>query len=154
VQGWEFSYQQQFTFLPGLLRGLGASANYTIIKTAGDFGGTTTRSTDEVPGFIPEMGNASLSWRYRKFSTRLLYNFTGSYITNFTAATVGRNLYRYKYATLTAGVAYQFRPSLNFTVDVGNLTNEPQRLYRGNPSQMSTTVLNGTTITFGVNGRF
>jgi len=154
VQGWEFSYQQQFTFLPGLLRGLGASANYTIIKTAGDFGGTTTRSTDEVPGFIPEMGNASLSWRYRKFSTRLLYNFTGSYITNFTAATVGRNLYRYKYATLTAGVAYQFRPALNFTVDVGNLTNEPQRLYRGNPSQMSTTILNGTTITFGVNGRF
>lgn len=154
VQGWELSYQQQFTFLPGLLRGLGASANYTIIKTAGDFGGATSRSTDEVPGFIPEMGNASLSWRYGKFSTRLLYNFTGSYITNFTAATVGRNLYRYKYATLTAGVAYQYRPSLSFTVDVGNLTNEPQRLYRGNPSQMSTTILNGTTITFGVNGRF
>ncbi len=154
VQGWEFSYQQQFTFLPGLLRGLAASANYTIIKTAGDFGGGGSRSTDEVPGFIPEMGNASLSWTYRKFSTRLLYNFTGSYITNFTAATVGRNLYRYKYATLTAGVAYQVRPSLSFTLDVGNLTNEPQRLYRGNPSQMSTTIINGTTITFGVNGRF
>jgi TonB-dependent receptor len=29
VQGWEFNYQQQFTFLPGPLRGLGFSANYT-----------------------------------------------------------------------------------------------------------------------------
>ena len=154
VQGWEFSYQQQFTFLPGLLKGLGASANYTLIRTNGDFGGTTTRSTDEVPGFIPEMGNASLSWRHRKFSTRLLYNFTGSYITNFTAASVGRNLYRYSYATLTAGIAYQYRPGLSFTLDVGNLTNEPQRLYRGNPNQMSTTIINGQTITFGVNGRF
>lgn len=154
VQGWEFAYQQQFTFLPGVFKGLGASANYTIIKTHGDFGGTTTRNTDEVPGFIPETGNLSLSWRYRKFSTRLLYNFTGSYITNFTAASVGRNLYRYRYSSLTAGVAYQYRPALSFTIDVGNLTNEPQRLYRGNPGQMQATIINGTTISFGVNGRF
>ena len=154
VTGWEFSYQQQFTFLPGLLKGFGASANYTLISTSGDFGGTTSRSTNEVPGFIPRTGNATLSWRYRKFSTRILYNFTGSYITAFTAATPGRNLYRFKYETINAGISYQVRPSLQLTLDAGNLTNEPQAFYRGVRSQMQNTILNGTSLTFGVNGRF
>ena len=63
VTGWEFSYQQQSTLLPGLLKGFGASANYTLISTSGDFGGATSRSTNEVPGFIPRSGNATLSWR-------------------------------------------------------------------------------------------
>ena len=154
VSGWEFNYQQQFTFLPGLLKGFGASANYTLIRTNGNFGGTTSRSTNEVPGFIPRTGNATLSWRYRKFSTRLLYNFTGSYITAFTAATPGRNLYRFQYATVNAGVSYQVRPNLQLTLDAANLTNEPQSLYRGVRSQMQSTILNGTSLTFGVNGRF
>jgi TonB-dependent receptor len=154
VQGWEFTYQQQFTFLPGLLKGLSASANYTIIKTHGDFGGSANLTTDEVAGFVPETGNASLSWRHRKFSARVLYNFTSDHITTYTAASPGRNLYRYAYKTFNVGVAYQYRPSLSFTVDMGNLTNEPQRLYRGNRNQMQNTIINGKTITFGVNGRF
>ena len=154
VQGWEFIYQQQFTFLPGLLKGLGASANYSVIATHGDFGGTTSLSTNQVAGFIPRTGNLNVSWRYRGFSTRLLYNFTSDYITNYTAASLGRNIYRFKYATVNVGVAYQYRPSLAFTVDVSNLFNEPQAFYRGIKDQMQTTVINGTTITFGVNGRF
>ncbi len=154
VQGWEFTYQQQFTFLPGLLKGFAASANYTIISAHGNFGGTTNLSTDEVQGFIPETGNAAISWRYRKFSARVLYNLVGSHITTYTAASVGRNLYRYDFKTWNAGVAYQFSPSLSFTVDVSNLTNEPQRWYRGNPDQMQSILINGSTITFGVNGRF
>ncbi len=154
VTGWEFNYQQQFTFLPGLFKGFGASANYTLISTSGNFGGTTSRSTNEVPGFIPRTGNATLSWRYKKFSTRILYNFTGSYITAFTAATPGRNLYRFNYATVNAGVSYQIRPSVQLTLDAANLTNEPQSFYRGVRSQMQNTILNGMTLTFGVNGRF
>ena len=154
VQGWEFNYQQQFTFLPGLFKGFGASANYTLISTSGDFGGTTSRSTNEVPGFIPRTGNATLSWRYGKFSTRVLYNFTGSHITAFTAATPGRNLYRFDYSSVNAGIAYQIRPDVQLTLDAANLTNEPQAFYRSVRSQMQNTIINGTTLTFGVNGRF
>jgi TonB-dependent receptor len=154
VRGWEFSYQQQFTFLPGVLRGLGASANYTIIAAQGDFGGTTDLTTNEVAGFIPETGTAILSWRYLKFSARILYKFTGDYIVEYDAASPARNRYRYSYKTINTGVAYQHRPWLSLTLDVANLTNEPQRFYRGNPDQMQNTTINGTTITVGVNGRF
>ena len=94
VKGWEFSYQQQFTFLPGILKGLSGMANFTRLETEGDFGGGGIRRTGQVAGFVPRSGNASLSWRYRGFSTRLLFNYTGEYLTSYTAASVGRNIYR------------------------------------------------------------
>ena len=47
VRGLEFNYTQQFTFLPGALRGLGAFANYTWLQSEGSrqtVGGTTSVS--------------------------------------------------------------------------------------------------------------
>jgi hypothetical protein len=37
---------------------------------------------------------------------------------------------------------------------VSNLTNEPQAFYRGIPDQMERTIINGTSITLGITGRF
>jgi TonB-dependent receptor len=154
VQGWEFSYQQQFTFLPGLLRGLSGSVNYTIIDTHGDFGGTAYRRTGQVAGFIPKAGNLSLSWRYRGFSTRILYNFTGEHITSYSSTSPALNLYRYDRKTVSLGMAYQLRPAVSLTLDIANLFNEPQRLYVGNPDRMQNTIINFVTSTAGVSGRF
>ncbi len=154
VTGWEFSYQQQFTFLPGLLKGLSGSANYTVIDTSGNFGGTNTRNKDQVPGFIPKAGNLSLSWRYRGFSTRVLYNYTGEHITSFSTTAVGANLYRHAFKTVNVGVAYQVRPTLTFTCDVANLLNEPQKLYQGVRGRTQDIMYNFVTVTFGVSGRF
>jgi iron complex outermembrane receptor protein len=68
AQGWEFSYRQQFTFLPGLLKGLAGSFNYTWIDTHGLFDGSVYLTRREVQGFIPHAANVSLSWRYRRLS--------------------------------------------------------------------------------------
>jgi TonB-dependent receptor len=154
VQGWEFSYQQQFTFLPGLLKGLSASANYTLLETSGDFGGTVKRSTGQVPGFIPRTGNVSLVWRYGAVSARVSANYVGSYITNFTAPDSPRNLYRFSRTITNIGAAYHYRPWLTLTADVSNLFNETESFYRGYRARMSSTNIPGTTITMGVNGRF
>ncbi|MBM4221649.1 MAG: TonB-dependent receptor, partial [Gammaproteobacteria bacterium] len=154
VQGWEISYQQQFTFLPGLLKGLAISANYTSLLTHGDFGGTAYRSTHEVTGFVPRTGNFSLSWRHRAFSARVLYNYTSDHILAFTAATQGRNQYRRKREMVNLGCLYQLSPRLSLTADVSNLFNEPIVQYRGIKDQMERTLLHGTTLNLGVSGRF
>ncbi len=154
VSGWEFSYQQQFTFLPGLLKGLSGSANYTVIETKGNFGGTVNRGTNEVAGFIPKAGNASLSWRYRGFSTRVLYNFTGEHITSYSATSPALNLWRTDRNTVNWGMAYQYRPTLSFTVDVANVFNEPQVLYAGFGNRIQDIINNFVTVTVGVSGRF
>jgi TonB-dependent receptor len=154
AQGWELAYQQQFTFLPGLLKGLAASANYTRLVTHGDYGGTTYLTSREVAGFIPYSANASLSWRYRQFSTRVLYNFTGEHITTYNAASPALNIYRQSNKTVNLGLAYQVRPALSLSFDVANLFNEPQVLFRGYKTRTQRTLYNFVTITAGVNGRF
>ena len=154
AQGWEFGYQQQFTFLPGLLKGLAVSANYTWIDTHGMYDAGRYLTSREVAGFIPYATNASLSWRYRKFSTRVLYNFVGENITSFSAATPGLNLYRLSNKTVNLGLAYQVRPSLGLSLDVANLFNEPQVFYRATKDRIQRTIVNFVTVTVGVNGRF
>ena len=154
VQGWEFSYQQQFTFLPGMFKGLGVGANYTLLDTHGDFGGTATRKSGEVPGFIPRTANLSVFWRHRGFSSTVLVSYTGGYLTNYSAASAARNRYLYERTIINFGLAYQIRPALSLTCDVANLFNEPQSSYRGIPDRMENTNFAGTSITLGVGGRF
>jgi TonB-dependent receptor len=154
VQGWELSYQQQFTFLPGPLKGLGGFANYTQLDTHGDFGGRTNLTGGQIAGFVPKTANVGLTWRYRGFNSRVLVNHTGDYITSYSAASAGRNLYRFERTVVNLGFGYQVRPALQVTCDVTNLFNEPQAFYRGIPDQMQSTVILGTTITVGVSGRF
>jgi iron complex outermembrane receptor protein len=154
VQGWEFSYQQQFTFLPGLLKNLGFLANYTVLDTHGDFGGRTNLTTGQIAGFIPKTANVTLSWRYRKFSSRVLINYTSDGITSYTATSVGRNLYRFESTRVNVGLGYEVRPGVSITCDVSNLLNAPQEYYRGIPEQLQRWTLTGTTISLGVSGRF
>lgn len=154
VQGWELSYQQQLTFLPGLFKGLAVNANYTRIATHGNFGESFNRGTNEVVGFIPEIANLSLSWRYKGFTSRLLANYTGDYINAYARTTPGRNEYRQSRTTLNVGLAYEIMRNLSLTCDIANLTNEPTVFYRYDRSQMARTFIYGTAITFGVSGRF
>lgn len=154
VQGWEFVYQQQFTFLPGLLKGLSLSANYTVLDTHGDFGGTTTLSSGQVAGFTPRTANLNLSWRYHGFSARFIANYNSAGLTTYSATSAALNIYRDKRTTMTFGAAYQLRPSLSLTLDVDNAFNVPQVAYKGIPDRMQRTVLNGVTFTAGISGRF
>jgi hypothetical protein len=154
VQGWEFSYQQQFTFLPGLLKGLSASFNYSWTDQHGLRDGNRYLTRRDIAGFIPHAANASLNWRYRKFSARALYNFTGENITSYNATNPGLNQYRYSMKTLNLGVGYQHRPDIGFSIDAANVLNEPQRWYVGYKDRMRRTTINFVTITAGVNGRF
>jgi TonB-dependent receptor len=154
VQGWEFSYSQQFTFLPGPLKGLGASGNYTILQTHGDFGGTTYLAGGQVAGFIPRTANATVFWKYGRIGARLMYNYTSPYTSSYSSTNPALNLVRKTREMYTVSLSYQFHPAVAFSVDVENITNEPQTFYRGYGDRIYTYVRNGTTINFGISGRF
>ncbi|MEY4089975.1 MAG: hypothetical protein RJB55_2246, partial [Verrucomicrobiota bacterium] len=154
VQGWEISYQQQFTSLPGLLKGLGTSINLTAIDAHGDYGGRGRREGRDVEGFVPRVGNVSVFWRHHGFSSRVIVNYTGESITEFTEGQPARSRYLSPRTVINAGVGYQFRPSVTFSIDVNNLTNSPQSAYRGVPDRMQFKLFGGTTVTAGINGRF
>jgi TonB-dependent receptor len=154
VQGWEISYQQQFTFLPGLLKGLGLTANLTALEAHGDYGGRGRREGRDVEGFVPRGGNVSLFWRHRGFTSRVIVNHTGESITEFTEGSPARSRYLAARTVVNAGIGYQWKPAVTFSIDVSNLTNAPQSAYRGIPDQRQFTLFGGTTVTAGINGRF
>ncbi len=154
VQGWEFVWLQQFTFLPGALRGLSGMVNYTYLDTRGDFGGATVRRTGQVPGFTPHSGNASLTWRYRGFSVRYLVNYSGERITAFNAAAPQRNTYTVARTVENLGFAYQVNPRFTLTCDIDNLINAPVISYRGSRDRVSSQSYYGLAVTLGVAGRF
>ncbi|MEN9636045.1 MAG: hypothetical protein RL077_4449 [Verrucomicrobiota bacterium] len=172
VQGWEFAYSQQFTFLPGVLKGLSASFNYTWINQHGEGSAATPGGTPvlgriptattpavyfsrrDIANFIPAAANASLSWRYRKFNTSLLYNFTGENPTSISVLTPALNQYRYSMKTLNVSTGYQVLPNVGLSLNASNILNEPQRWYVGYKDRMRRTTINFVTVTAGVNGRF
>lgn len=155
ASGWEVSYSQQLRFLPGLLKTLSVNANYSLMDTHGQFSGTQYLSNDTVSNFIPKTANLSLSWSYRKFDTRVLYNYSGRNLrggANF--AQPSRNIYMMSRETVNLGVGYQLRPNLKVQLDVQNFFNEPQTYYRGIPDQVQQYRLQPTKITVGMQGQF
>ena len=153
IDGWEFSYQQQLTFLPGLLRGLGVFANYTRLRTEGNFGGATVRRTGQVAGFVPQSGNAGFTYKYRRAGIRVSANYTGENLTDF-STTEALLRYRTARTLVNVGTTLTLRPGTEFFFNVENLFDEPQQWYRYKPSRRQGTNFNGVGVFFGVDGRF
>ena len=154
VQGWELSYQQQFTSLPGWLKGLGLTANLTALEAHGDYGGRGRRDTRDVEGFVPRIGNVSVFWRHRGITSRVIVNYTGESITEFTDGSPARSRFLAPRTVVNLSFGYQWRPAVSFSIDANNLTNAPQSAYRGFSDRMQFKLFGGTTLTAGINGRF
>ena len=153
IDGFEFNYQQQFTFLPGILRGFGFSANYTKLQTSGDYGETGVRSTSDVARFTPETANAALTYSRGKLGGRISYNFTGKTLFDY-SSDPSRLRYRDAREIVNLGLTYQLRRGVTLSLDFSNLFNAPQEYYRALPDRLERATFNGTTVTFGVSGRF
>ena len=153
VEGWEFNFIQQLTFLPGVLRGLQVSANYTKLKAKGNFGGLTNLGTNEVAGFIPETANVTLTFNYKKFGSRLTFGHVGNHLVTYNASPTAR-IYREKIGTLNAGISYRVSPKLTVYCDATNLTEESLSFYRYVPSLFREARRMQSAVIFGVSGRY
>jgi iron complex outermembrane receptor protein len=85
IEGLEISYQQQLSFLPGWAKGFGVNANFTSLKTEGDYGTGNVQTTTSLPGFLNKSGNAGISYRGFGFDVRVLAVYRGEYLTNANA---------------------------------------------------------------------
>ncbi|MDO8542963.1 MAG: TonB-dependent receptor [Opitutaceae bacterium] len=153
IQGIELSYQQQLTFLPGVLRRSSFFANYTRLTTEGDYGSTGPRTTNLVPNFVPTTANAGVSFPWRKFRSRLLVNHTGAYLVGYST---DRSRLRYKFERTAANLnlSYVFSPKLEIYCDFQNMFNAHQRWYYFDRSRPNADFDNGAFVNFGITGRF
>ncbi len=122
VRGIEASYQQQFSFLPGVLKGIGAFANYTYLEAEGTFG--TVTSTTKLANLAPRSGNGGISFRYRGLDLRFLANWTAQKY----KSTVGViDVYNEERLMFDVKAQYSINRRYDLFLDATNITDESPR---------------------------
>lgn len=122
VQGIEASYQQQFSFLPGIWKGLGAYANFTYLESQGDFG--TTATTNKLANLAPRSGNAGVNFRYRGFDARFLANWTAE---KYKSTLAPIEVYNEERLMMDVKIQYAINRRYSVFFDCTNITDEPPR---------------------------
>lgn len=158
VEGMEFNYSQQFRFLPGPLKGIGAMANWTVLTSSGDYNGIVSSLPfkNYLVGLRPRSGNAGLTYTHGPLDLRLMFNYAASYIASLDNSDPSNSEFigsRYQFDFFAR---YKLSRNLNFFVDVVNLTEEYRARYRGivRNDRWAQTNLFPRVITAGVQARF
>lgn len=150
IDGLEFNYNHQLTLLPKPLDTLAVFANYTRIRTSGNYGNDAT----ELAQFVPRTANAGLSWRFRRFEARIAYNYQSGYLRAYNA-----NIYvqqrNSEAETWDLNLQFALNRRFKLFADARNIFNEWPYWYSGNDtSRVVVSEVFGTRISVGVSGRF
>lgn len=126
IRGIEAAYQQQFTFLPGWLSGLGVELNATVVES-------TLRLPDGRKSTFPSQSDllfgGQLFYQKNGFEASIAYHHTGKSL-----IAVGGEDYQDQYnddlRRLDAKASFAVLPNLNLFFEAQNLTDEPTRQYQ------------------------
>ncbi len=128
IRGVEVALQNQLTFLPSPLDGLGVYANYTFSDSSASFPQHAGDST--LPGQSRHIGNVALSYEKGGFSGRAAMNFHGSYV-DVVGATNLLDRYYDAASQLDFSVSQKIAKGLRLYVDGMNLNDALLRYYEG-----------------------
>jgi len=140
LTGFEIAYQQHLTFLPGPMRGLGISANYSYTTSRA---ANVPNRTDNPPlqRQAPNTWNVSPTYDHGRLSVRvgISHNDENIFQYNFTdGAELGKHgpngdVYLYAHTQVDAQGSFRMYRGLQLIVSGLNLTNEVFGFYQGSP---------------------
>jgi iron complex outermembrane recepter protein len=130
LKGYEISYQQPLSFLPGFFSHFGVILNYTAVESEIEYVqivGTETRFIEEdLTGLSPSAFNATLYWENEAFGARVSAAYRDEYLTTVP----GRNNNAVEGTAETLNVDFSatwtVMPNLDLTLEALNLTDEFQ----------------------------
>lgn len=150
VKGFEINYNQNFAMLPKPFNGLSAFANYTYIETEGSY----NNGVSELDGFVPKTANLGAAYRWRDFSTRVSYNYTGDFLRTRNNNIDQQLRFRAK-TTIDINFQYQYSQKVSFFLDLINITDSWPVWYTGtNTERVRIADSYGARANIGVSGRF
>lgn len=117
VKGYEITYQQPFTFLPGRLSNFGFTGNYTRV------------SADDARGLSPNSYNATLYYEEDAFGGRVTVNKRDDYLLGEPGGNGHVQERKYGPTHVDFSSFYNFNDNLTFTFEIINLTDEYERIY-------------------------
>ncbi len=155
LQGLELDARQRLTFLPGVLKGLTARANYTYLKTHGKFAGTTDLQNGQVAGFIPRSYNFGLTYNYGRWGASYDVNYTGKFPTAYSLTSPGNgNVYRDEVIWKNVGLTYKFRSNMTAFVNLSNFEQDGMRQFTYLSTRTSLDRYQPRAVKFGVTGQY
>lgn len=129
--GYEFVYQQPFTFLPGMFKDFGITANYTYVDYTRDvedpFYGTALTLQEEETSKV--LYNATIYYEVDKFSARFSYSFREGYNKDYKNEYKDESTYVRGYedkAKLNFSAAYDVMENMTVSFEAVNITDEGQ----------------------------
>lgn len=143
VKGLELSYQQPFTFLPGVFKHLGFIGNYTYVENS---------DPTQLTGTSRHNFNLSGYYEDARLSVRLAYTYRDGFLSGSGGA-FGDGVQTRAFGVLNANLTYNLTDNVSVVLEGQNILNEPQ----------VTTTLGGVPLSyeddgrrflFGVRGRF
>ncbi len=154
-RGLEVDFRQRLSFLPGAFRGLTVRANYTYLRTQGNFGATTAIANGKLGGFIPKAYNVGLLYTQGNFGASFDVNYTGGWpVLSVSATAPQTSRFREPWRVMNAGVTYRFHRDTTAFLSVNNLAEEGRREYIFDPSRVRSNWVIPRTLKFGITGQF
>jgi TonB-dependent receptor len=135
LTGIELNWQQQLTFLPGLLSGLGVYANYThtsssaSIKVEGEL-----REDVPLAGQSANMANFAISYEKGGFTGRVGLNYHGKFLYEL-GESADKDIYYDNHIQWDLAASYKIIKGLECYLQAINLNNEPMRYYMGDTAR-------------------
>ena len=129
LYGAELTLVRQLDFLPSFLKGFNIYANYTHVHSdailpRGDF---------ILPSQSSDMGNASLAYQIKGFSSRVSFNFQGR-LPLAIGATANDDNWLDNRLQIDVSASQRIGKHVKIFIDLLNLGNEPYRVYLGTTS--------------------
>lgn len=154
LYGVEFNVEHQFDFLPGILSGLGAQANLTLLD--GDFEGidaaTGQIGTFQFQGLSDTVANASIFYEHAGLSLRVAYQWRSDFLD--TIGGLGAGEFRQGFENLDVTMRYAINENLTLFADLANLTDETYVAYEGTQASPSEVEQIGERYLFGIRFNF
>jgi TonB-dependent receptor len=168
IQGVEVSWEQRFSFLPGLLSGFGVSANYSYTQSSVTFPSTFDGGRiDNAPlaRQAPNTWNAGFTYDKSRFSMRFAASHNDANIQFYNYSHVdaatdkdpilglrgpGGDVYFYAHTQFDIQGTYLIRRGLRFEASGLNLSNEAFGFYQGSPIYPIQREFYRPTVSFGI----
>ena len=130
LSGLETAYQQQLSFLPGVLSRFGLYLNYTLTSSEAEL--ADGRKAD-MPGQAQNVANAALSYEKGPLSAQLSLNHHDAFIVEY-GDEIGNGEFEDEFVSahtqLDLSVTYRILPQMSANLELVNLTNEPWVMYK------------------------
>ncbi len=131
ILGFEVSWQQQLSFLPGFLDGLGLYFNYTYTKSTAEF---TGRDGSTLPGQAGNVANFALSYQKYGFTGQVSLNYHSKYIF-IIGKDADNDIYYKEHLQLDINANQEIYKGLSVYLQLMNLNNAPLHYYQGETSR-------------------